>query len=285
MRSSTLIRAYQRSRFLRNLMLVLFGIMVIATLLWVTPWVPIGLTTDDYNSEAGVAVALAFGAWLAAFGAVYLRDKSNRYEQTLVTWSSVHDELGDLLRREYFYERAVIESVRADRTGVSYGVFAVRFSTNENANSAETATALEALAGLIRQTDSIAALGPQEVGVLGAGMGTREAPGFAYRLKSTIEKATGATDGDQVSVGWAIWGTDGTDAGTLLGMARSRMQHKNALREWAHAVDTREAAVATQDVLEEAEPDLDEPAASTSHLHIVSRPPSSDEPNRDGTAA
>ena len=240
MRSSTLIRAYQRSRFLRNVMLVAFGMFVLATLLWVVPWVPFGLTSEDYDSGAGVTVALAFGAWIAAFGALYLRDRSNRYEQTLVTWSSVHDELGDLRRREYLYERAIIECVRAGRSGVPFGVFAARFTTNETVNAAETATALEALAGLIRQSDSLAALGPQEVGVLGAGMGAREAPAFAYRLKSTLEKATGAIDNDQVSVGWAIWGSDGMDAGTLVGVARSRMQRKTALREWAREID-REA--------------------------------------------
>lgn len=264
-------------------MLGLFGVMCVGTLLWVLPWVPIGLTRDDYNSDAGLAVALAFGALLCALGAVYFRDKSNRYEQTLVTWSSVHDELGDLLRREYFYERAEIESVRADRSGVSFGVFAVRFSPNENAGSAETANALEALAGMIRQTDSLAALGPQEVAVLGAAMGTREAPGFAYRLKSTIEKATGATD-DQVSVGWAIWGTDGTDAGTLLGLARSRMQRKNTLREWAHAADEKDAD-RTPSVMEEKAALSEEREEGGPYLRVVKPLSSGDETHGDTTAA
>jgi len=261
MRSSTLISAYRRARVLRNVMLVAFGLLFTATLLWVLPWVPWGLTNEDYPEGAGVAVALAFGAWIAGFGAVYLRDQSNRYEQTLVTWSSVHDELGDLRRREYFYERAIIECMRSERTGISLGVFAVRFGAGESVNSAETATALEALAGLIRQTDSLAALGPQEVGVLGAGMGSREAPGFAYRLKSTLERATGAPDSDQVSVGWSIWGVDGTDAGTLVGLARSRMQRKTALREWAREVEDGEP------------PDLadygEEEREGTSHLRVI----------------
>jgi hypothetical protein len=273
MRSSTLIHAYQRARLLRNVMLVAFGFMFAATLLWVLPWVPWGLSQEDYNEGAGVAVALAFGAWIAAFGAVYLRDQSNRYEQTLVTWSSVHDELGDLRRREYFYERAIIECMRSERTGVTFGVFAVRFGAGESVNSAETATALEALAGLIRQTDSLAALGPQEVGVLGAGMGSREAPGFAYRLKSTLEKATGAADSDQVSVGWAIWGVDGADAGTLVGLARSRMQRKTALREWARTVENGEPA--------EPEAFEDEEPEGAGHLRLVK--PSAN--RRDETAA
>jgi GGDEF domain-containing protein len=223
-------------------MLVAFGAMLAVTLLWVVPWVPWGLTEQDYNSEAVVAVTLGFGAWIAAFGFVYLRDQANRYEQTLVTWSSVHDELGDLRRREYLYERTVIECMRAERTGVSFGVFAVHFGSGENVNSAQTATALEALAGLVRQTDSLAALGPQEVGVIGAAMGNREAPAFAYRLKSTIEMATGSQNNDLVSVGWAIWGTDGADADALVGLARTRMQHKTGLREWAHEVDRQEEA-------------------------------------------
>jgi len=264
MRSSTLIHAYQRTRFLRNVMMVAFTFLFVGTLLWVVPWVPWGLTSENYDSGAGVTVALAFGAWIAGFGAVYLRDQSNRYEQTLVTWSSVRDELGDLRRREYFYERAVIECMRSDRTGISFGVFAVRFGSGESVNSAETATALEALAGLIRQTDSLAALGPQEVGVIGAGMGNREAPAFAYRLKGTLEMATGASDGDQVSVGWSIWGTDGIDAGALVGLARSRMQRKTALREWAHEMD--------QDTVpEEIVQDVTPPEVGA-HLRIVNRP-------------
>jgi hypothetical protein len=261
MRSSKLIYDYQRTRLLRNVMLVAFGMLFAATLLWVLPWVPWGLTSDDYPEDAGVAVALAFAAWIMGFGAVYLRDQSNRYEQTLVTWSSVHDELGDLRRREYFYERAIIECMRSERTGVSFGVFAVRFGQGETVNSAETATALEALAGLIRQTDTLAALGPQEVGVLGAGMGSREAPGFAYRLKSTLERATGAGDSDQVSVGWAIWAVDGMDAGELVGLARSRLQRKSALREWAREVEDGEPP----DLADYGE---DEPEV-TSHLRVV----------------
>jgi hypothetical protein len=215
-------------------MLAAFGILAGTALLWALPWVPWGLTSEDYSSGAGIAIGLVCGAWIAAFGAVYLRDQSNRYEQTLVTWSSVHDELGDLRRREYFYERVVIECTRSDRTNVPFSIFAVRFG-GEGVNSAEVATALEALGGLVRQTDSLAALGPQEVGVLGAGMGNREAPAFAYRLKSTLERATEAEDGDQVSVGWAIWDIDGTDAGSLLGLARSRMQRKVASRQAADA--------------------------------------------------
>ena len=240
MRSSTLIHDYLRSRFLRNAMLAIFAAMTTVTLLWVVPWVPWGLTVEDYDAEAVGAVALGFGAWIAAFGFVYLRDQTNRYEQTLLTWSSVRDELGDLRRREYLYERTVVECMRAERTGVSFGVFAVHFGAGENVNSAQTATALEALAGLIRQTDSLSALGPQEVGVIGSAMGNREAPAFAYRLKSTIEMATGSKDSDQVSVGWAIWGTDGADADTLVGLARSRMQHKTTLREWAHEIDAQQ---------------------------------------------
>jgi plasmid stabilization system protein ParE len=263
MRSSTLIHAYQRTRFLRNVMLVAFGAMLAVTLLWVIPWVPWGLTEEDYNSEAVVAVTFGFGAWIAAFGFVYLRDQANRYEQTIVTWSSVHDELGDLRRREYLYERTVIECMRAERTGVSFGVFAIHFGIGENVNSAQTATALEALAGLIRQTDSLAALGPQEVGVIGAAMGNREAPGFAYRLKSTIEMATGSQNSDLVSVGWAIWGTDGADADALFGLARSRMQHKTFLREWAHEVDGQEEAEDTFNALEaEVEPSAGDETSS-----------------------
>ncbi len=237
MRSSSLVQSYRRANFLRKVMLVVFGFMSIGTLLWAMPWTPWGLSSEDYDSTAAVPVAMAFGAWISAFGAVYLRDQSNRYEQTLVTWSSVHDGLGDMRRREYFFERVVIECMRSDRSDIPFGIFTARFGTGENIDSAETATALEALAGLVRQTDTLAALGAQEIGLLGAGMGHREAPAFAYRLKSMLETTMGARSDEQVNVGWAIWGTDGRDATELIGVARSRMQRKSALRELGLAVD------------------------------------------------
>ena len=245
MGSNPLIQAYQRVRFLRRVMLVAFAFMSIGTLLWVLPWFPWGLTAKDYESTATLPVALAFGAWISAFGAVYLRDQGNRYEQTLVTWSSVHEGLGDLRHREYFFERVVIECMRSERTGIPFGIFTARFGTGVG-HSAETAAALEALGGLVRQTDSLASLGPQEIGVLGAGMGHREAPAFGYRLKGMLETSTGADNDEQVNVGWAIWGIDGDDAGSLVGLARSRMQRKSALREYGLSLAAEDEATHTE---------------------------------------
>lgn len=239
MRSSSLIKSYQRARFLRRVMLAFFVAMTVGTLLWAVPWVPWGLRTDDYNASAAIPVALGFGAWLSAFGAVYLRDQSNRYEQTLVTWASVHDELGDLRPREYFFERVVMECTRSDRSEVPFGVFAMRFGAGEEMHAADTATVLETIGGLMRQSDSLAALGAQEVGVLGVGMGQREAPAFAYRLKSSLENVLPGHE-DQVNVGWAIWGVDAKDAGSLVGIARTRMQRKTATRALGRTVQPDE---------------------------------------------
>ena len=233
MHSSALIKAYQRSCLLRKVMLVAFGLLLAATLLWVVPWVPWGLRTEDYSAGAGVAVALACGSWVAAFGAVYLRDQSNRYEQTLVTWSSLRDGFGDLRRREYFFERVVIECTRSEPLRHSLRRLSQCDSARAGASPAPKPPR-RSKPWVVSSVRPIASLrwDRRKSASSGAGMGNREAPAFAYRLKSTLERAMTTVDGDQVSVGWAIWGVDGKDAGSLVGLRAAACSTRPLSESW-----------------------------------------------------
>ena len=76
------------------------------------PWLPYGLSEEDYNSKVQFFVILILMAVCLGFAAVYLRDISNRVEQTMMTWNSVNDGLGDL-RRRYDTEQLSALTTRA----------------------------------------------------------------------------------------------------------------------------------------------------------------------------
>jgi GGDEF domain-containing protein len=212
-------------------MLAIFVVTATGTLLWAVPWFPWGFTEDDYEAKDLIPIGLIAGAWLSAFGVVYLRDRSIRYEQTLVTASSVRDGLGTLHSTDYLYDRITIECMRSEHSEVPFGVFAARFGAGDKAPPVELSAVLEAISRLVRQSDSLATLGRQEAGVVCVAMSGREAPAFAFRLKSLLERTVGAADEEAVSVGWAIWGVDGRDPESLIGQARTSMQRKATTRE------------------------------------------------------
>ncbi len=233
MRPKSLLHAYQRARLLRLVLAVTFVVTAAGTLLWALPWVPWGLTKDDYNLSDAIPFALAIGAWLSAFGVVFLRDQGNRYEQTLVTWSSIHDGLGNLRTGDYLFDRITVECMRSEQTADPFGVFTARFGTGDGASTVDLEPVLEAISRLVRQTDSLAMLGRQEVGVLCINMSGREAPAFAFRLKSLLESTVAPGGEHPVNVGWAIWDIDGRDPESLVGQARTSMQRKATTRELA----------------------------------------------------
>jgi GGDEF domain-containing protein len=203
-------------------MLGLFSLTFLSILFWCIPWLPYGLSVDDYDTRFTLLMSLVMIAGLTAFGAVYHRDLGRRLEQTLLTWSSVYDGLGGLRRREYFYDRILIECERAQHSSSQFTIVTLRTAdvirtTEEGALEG----AIKLLSPFVRESDCLAILGSREIGVLALGVDGRMATSYAEKLTELLNNSqTGTTK--WASAGWSVYGVDSVDAGTLIGIARQR---------------------------------------------------------------
>jgi hypothetical protein len=228
LRSSALLRSYKRAVLWRKMMLVAFSIIFLAIMFWAIPWLPYGLSVEDYSDRITLLIMLVLMASITAFGSVYHRDMGRHIEQTLLTWTSVHEGLGDLRSREYFYDRIVIECERAKQSRSQFTVVALRMDDNDPEDGKEVQNseqALSVLAPTTRESDFLAILGPRELGILVPGVGAVQAPAFAMRSRSLIEMA-GPDGATGVRVGWAVYPIDAEEAGSLVGLARERLLGK-----------------------------------------------------------
>jgi GGDEF domain-containing protein len=224
-RATGLLRSYKRAIVWRRVMLALFGLLLIAMLFWAIPWFPYGLSTESYDERVTVLMGLVIMACLTAFGTVYHRDLSRRVEVTLLTWSTVHESIGDLRAREYFYDRIVIECNRASAAQAEFTVVAMRLE-DDSRNSAEAHVqeALRLLRPAISESDCLAVLGPMEIGVLSQKTSREQAAAFTESVRSIIE--TGDEAAPRVRAGWAVYPVDAEAAGVLVALARERMLGK-----------------------------------------------------------
>jgi len=229
MRSSTLLLSYMRARRWRRAMLLLFFAMFVGTVLWAIPWVPYGLSVRDYNERLSFLILLMLTAVTAAVGAVYFRDTVARLEQTMATWTSLHEGLGDLRRREYFYDRLVSQCDLAGDRG-EFTVVALRLEQPGQLAHEETsmAAALGALEPFVREQECLTTLGPHEIAVLAPRVSGLEAAAFAGRLRELIESATPNRD-ISVQAAWAVYPNDAEAAGDLVGVARKRLTAARAI--------------------------------------------------------
>lgn len=228
-------RSYERSVFWGRLSLAAFFTVTACTIVWAVPWFPYGTDVDDYNTRVGMMVLLALSAAFFAFFAVRLRDRMRRTESTYVTLSSVHDRLTDMRRREYFYDRLLLECDRSRQAAGTFAVVVLRTSSDDAAAGGSSVHRMvEALEPMAKEYDWLAPIGAQEVALFAPRISEREAPGFAEDLRGRVESALADTPGVRLLSGWAAYGPGMSDAGDILGQAR-RMVSKADLPERAAA--------------------------------------------------
>jgi GGDEF domain-containing protein len=223
-----LLQSYQRAHLWRKAMLVSFVVIFIAILFWTIPWLPYGFSEEDYNGKVVQLMVLVVTACLTAFGAVYHRDAGHRLEQTMLTWTTVHEGLGDLRQREYLYERIVIECERARHNRREFTVVALRLGEAEDGDSNDalaTAQAMTMLAPILEESTCIALMGPREIGIMAPHVQMAQAPAYAARAREQVE--AGSIDlRTPVRVGWAVYPVEAQEAGGLVGLARARLLGK-----------------------------------------------------------
>ena len=212
-------------------MLAAFFTLFAATILWVIPWFPYGLSIEDYDSNISLLIGLMMLATTAAFAAIYLRETSRRIEQSFMAWSNVSGEISDWSRREYFLERIALECSRALSDHGSFAVFSLRVSVQPGNSNENVSLSLRALEGFAEDYDCFSSLGPDEVGIIALGLQDREAKGRAQQLVQAVIDRFSAEESGAVDIkaGWAVYGKDAEDAGALLGIARERLMRKSQI--------------------------------------------------------
>jgi GGDEF domain-containing protein len=207
----------------RKAMFISFALIFVAILFWAIPWLPYGLSVEDYDDRVTLLMVLIILASLTAFGTVYHRDLGRRIEQNIVTWSTVHEGLGDLRQREYFYDRIILECDRASIDHSEFTVVALRLNDDAGGPVGLEASEriLRVLAPMAEESDCLAALGPHEIGILAPKTDGAHAAALAERLRSLVALSTDSPL--QVRVGWSVYPADGGEAGGLVGLARQRL--------------------------------------------------------------
>ncbi len=223
-------RSYERSVFWSRLLLCAFFSVTAAFLIWTIPWLPFGTSAADYHGRVALQTLLGFGAGACALGAVYLRDKTRQKEAALLTWTSVHDSLIDLRRREYFFNRLLVECDKAHDDGHVFAVVVLRLQPEPGTppELRRIHAALEALEPLSAEYDWLAAIGAVEVAMLAPGIREDTLDTFVGRLKDRVDEAL--RDDDKVTVipGWALYGPEASGASDLISRARQMLPRTEA---------------------------------------------------------
>lgn len=206
------------------------ALLVLLFLLWVIPWVPIGMTTENYS--AGVAGAFVLGS--AAFGAclafILIWGPSFRNE-SVPEFLRVLFGAQQLIRgRSQFYSRIALECVRArkDRRKV-FSLIVVQLPANNNGTEPDTDDNREIAAmiarGIIRAEDVVADSWPREVWLLSVGAGREACASITHRLAEAFQRTAEPFSAlSRSRIGVAIFGEDGDDPDALFAAAYRRLE-------------------------------------------------------------
>lgn len=209
--------------------------MAVVFALWVIPWVPIGMTQDDFSPAVRVALVLSAGSALMGLLAFLTREPASTEGEVAEVW---HGLLGKGVRlktaRQFKYKLArECESAQRDRR-LSLSLILVRLSPGDDANGPGSRDALDqivhALALTVRSSDVIGIIGDDEIGVLAIGVGTDAREMICARFERTLTAALvewrGAKDSRKapvVSLGASTLGSeDGPDS--LIAAARQALR-------------------------------------------------------------
>lgn len=231
-----LYRSYFQTLKWSRLAMAAFWTVVFFFFLWALPWLPAGMSAEDYTGPVIFTFSLLGGCILLGGVAITLRSLAWHRRQALVAWTTVYEETTGLRNRRYFLERVGLECERSAGTGVSFAVvlFDLTLTPEQGGEpEAETVTEIMRTAGDVlakhtRLSDIVAVIGRTELAVLTPGVSAQAASSTAQRLglilglgmETTLDKAGYRL---ALSLGVAPFGPDVPDAGSLLREARARL--------------------------------------------------------------
>ena len=208
-----------------RLLAVAFWAAMVYFVFWAIPWLPGGLSKDDYSRQ--VALTLVFGGVcvLLGLGTLVLREYLRRTREALLAWGAVYDDTTGLYNRRYFYDRLSLECEWARRHAITFSLVVIRFEPKRDSSRGASANALRRLATALgratRPNDLVAVLGGNELAVVAMGVSRKMLPQVTERLKKALQRSI--TDPDErqsLRLGAATYGTRARHPNELLRSAR-----------------------------------------------------------------
>jgi len=208
-------------------------VLTAALAIWAMPWLPIGMTWDDYTPAVRVSALLAAGGTLAGLAGAYLGGVTGREGGLLETLQSILERRLRVRNRQQFRNRLARECRRARRDRrCSLSLVLVRVSQNDEGDGPSADSVLEdiaqVVAATVRSSDVPGIAGDGEVGVLAIGADCAAREAIVARLKRALasysaELAMSSGSGEKgvVSLGAVTPDHPGLDPDLLLAEARA----------------------------------------------------------------
>jgi hypothetical protein len=224
------VRAYHQGKALAGLFAMGAAALAVVLAIWAMPWVPVGMTWDDYSAHVLVALVLAMGSILMALIAAFTRGPASGHVQLAEIWHSLLGKRVRLRDRQQFCNRLARECQRAQRERrSSLSLILVRVSEGEDRDGEQ---ALEhvahALMAAMRSSDVVGMAGDNEIGILAIGADAKAREVISVRLKRALAAALVEFSDDRVAtnvpealLGASSWGPDGAEPDSLLMAARA----------------------------------------------------------------
>jgi len=223
-------RGYYRWRRLSRFALTAFVIIGGVTLVWLVPWLRIGLNTTDYTPQLAFTVYLLGGGAILAFLVLGSRELAQRDRERLLAWATVFDEATGLHNRTYFHDRLDLECARGPITREPFSVVVLQFrglgaGKRATLSSSTLQQIADQISGLIRRHDLVALLTANELVVLAMSVASPERLELEVRLRRTVsaslpERLSGPAN-MVLRIGGATYGSDGMLPGALIQTART----------------------------------------------------------------
>lgn len=231
-RAKQVRRSYLRWRRLSRLATVAFVVTGAAALVWLLPWLPGGLDTEDYTAKVAFTIYLLSGAAVTGILVAAFQGLARRYRERIMVWAAVYDEESGLHSRDYLYDRLLLECEQAERLHTVFSVVVLRFRVAGQApgrTPALTETVMERTADVIyhmtRLGDLVARLSDSELAILATTADEDIRRGLTLRIVAAVTEDLGDLLGEgavfDVVSGGATFGEDGRHAETLLSAARN----------------------------------------------------------------
>ena len=223
-------RTYRRWLQLKRILLAAFASMAGLFCLWVIPWLPSGLDTEDYTPELEFTTYLLVGVALTALLAIAAQEFVRRQREALLAWSSIYEGVTGMHNRAYLYERVSLECERARLDAGVFSILVLRVKLGDKPpTSLLTDAALQGVAELVKslthRTDVVALLSRNEFAVLAVGADEEGSRAVLKRLERAARVELSSYPEKEVAIdvqgGAATFGMDGTEANVLIQAARA----------------------------------------------------------------
>lgn len=230
------LQATYRSRFRAGLLAAAAAaVLAMLLALWMVPWVPIGMTLDDYEPAVWMGFVLATGCALMGLLAFFTREPASTESDISDLWRWLMGRGVRLRNRTQFTHALAREYRRAQRDRRSpLSLILIRVASSDGRGGPGSSDLIEhvaqTIAKHIRLADVLGLVGDEELGVLALGADAEAQQAVKARTERAVAAAMVEWNGAKtpgkasaVSIGASTLGPD-DDADSLIAAAQQALE-------------------------------------------------------------